>query len=116
MEIELILSEVKQLSDEEIAVILDRLDAEKATLLTECLDFCLAGNDEAAYDYMEQYNRVAKLRDFVRSICPVKVPAKHGDTQKLPRSATCSSTPRSAINCKPVVSSWELYEQNERRV
>jgi len=105
MNIEVVLSEVKQLSDEEIAVILDRLDDEKSQLGTECLNYCSMGNREAATECMEEYFRIDKLRDFVRSLCPLQVPKKQIFKNVVSEISTKSSS-----------KTWELYSQGERKV
>lgn len=101
MDIEIIISEVKKLSDEEIVNILDRLDDEKAQLGTECMNFLEMGNNEAAGECMEEYFRTDKLRNFVRSLYPLQSPKK-----QIPANFSGKQVPKS----------WELYVQGEKKV
>ncbi len=63
-----VLAEVKDATTANLEEIITRLDKEAAYYQCEIVAYCAQGNIDAAYEMLQEHERVAALRKFVREM------------------------------------------------
>lgn len=59
---------VKDSNSADLSAAITTLDAELAAYREDIVKFCAQGNTEAAFEQMQEYEKVQALRNFVREI------------------------------------------------